>query len=152
MSVVDQVFFYQSIFQTATLLSFAVGMFLGLQACLQLADSQRSYKGATTSTLFLHSFISLFLVFILGAVSSDFGFTGRPLLRIFLMEAIENLNDWKEWTWMILAFISALILGYGFFELMRFEAQISFFKKVFVMFGTVFSLQGIQFFYFEFIK
>ena len=152
MDALSAISFYQKVFIILTLYSWTYGVYLALQGSLQLADSQRNFKGETTSSIFLHSFTSFFLVFLVGSVSADYGFIDKPLLRIFLLEAVENINGWKKWTWSILSFISLIILGILYYELMKFEKEINFVKKIIIMFAGVYLLQGIQHFYFEFIK
>ena len=152
MDTIAAIEFYQTVFIILTLYSWTYGIYLALQGSLQLADSNKNFKGETTSSIFLHSFISFFLVFLVGSVSADYGFVDKPLLRIFLIEAIENIYGWKKWAWTIFSFISLIILGILYYELMKFEKDINFVKKVIVMFGGVYLLQGIQYFYFEFIK
>ena len=152
MGIEEQLEIYQILFRIGTLLSLGIGMFLGLQACLQLSDSSYSFRGTTSSSLFMHSFISLFLVYLLGMVSSDFGFIDKPLLRIFLKEAIENVTGWKTYAWTLLALISAIILTLGFGYLMQYESNVRVLKKVMVFFLIVYSLEAIQYLYFDFIK
>lgn len=143
--------FYRTLLNIASMLCALIGIFTIAQAALSLRDGRGGNKYGSTTSLFLYGVLSFFSLNLLLTMHSDFGAIEDPLLRIFYYEAIDGIAEYKEFLWFICATASLLILFFGLAKLLKIDQEVTLTGKVFTLLFMVYSLEGIQYLYFDYI-